>query len=432
MTQVFKFGGASIQDAAAIRRVGELLARFRARPLIVVVSAMGKTTNALETLLAAARAGETEEYRDRLETLRQEHLTTVEALFGDRAGPVTERVEALITELDQLHRRHASRERPFHYDQTVCYGELLSTTIISAWLDEAGMATEWLDARDLVVTDDCHQAANVDWQATVERVRGLATDDDKIRVTQGFIGGTTEGVSTTLGREGSDFSAAILAHCLDAEEVTIWKDVPGLFNADPRRFDNAVQLERISYDEAIELAWHGAKVIHPKTLGPLQQKSIPLTVRSFEDLEAPPSTIGRDTRFDTQTPSLVLLEEQTLLEIRSRDFAFMDEPRQHDILGRLVEAGLHASLIDAGAMRLSLCLDDGHPDRLEPLVSSLCADYAVVRHEDLTLLTVRHADDALLAALSAGRDSLAERRNADTAQRLFPSTQCQGTWHIPL
>ena len=289
MTQVFKFGGASIQDAAAIRRLGELLARFRARPLVVVVSAMGKTTNALEALLEAAREGEGDDYRDRLETLRREHLAAVESLFGTRTGPVTERVEALITELDRRHRRHAGRERPFHYDQTVCFGELLSTTIVSAWLEEAGMATQWLDARELVVTDDCHQAANIDWQATAERVRSLDRDDGRIRVTQGFIGGTAEGASTTLGREGSDFSAAILAHCLDAEEVTIWKDVPGLFNADPRRFDNAVQLERISYGEAIELAWHGAKVIHPKTLGPLQQKAIPLTVRSFQDLEAPPA-----------------------------------------------------------------------------------------------------------------------------------------------
>jgi aspartate kinase len=430
VTQVFKFGGASIQDAAAMRRLGELLARFRAHPLVVVVSAMGKTTDAMEALLAAAREGETDDYRERLERLRRDHLATVETLFGSRAGPVAERIEALITELDRCHREHAHRERPFHYDQTVGFGELLSTTIVSAWLDEAGMQTEWRDARELVITDDRHQAANVDWAATAERLRGLDTGDGRIRITQGFIGGTAEGVSTTLGREGSDFSAAILAHCLDAEAVTIWKDVPGLFNADPRRFDNAVRLEKISYAEAIELAWYGAKVIHPKTLGPLQQKAIPLTVRSFQDLEAPPSTIGRDTRFDTRTPSLVLREEQTLLEIRPRDFAFMDEARQHDILGRLVEAGLHAGLVDAGAMRLSLCLD-GHPERLEPLVASLCADYAVARRDDLTLLTVRHAEDAMLAALEAGRDRLAERRNADTAQWVFPSEACPTRWRIP-
>lgn len=268
MTQVFKFGGASIRDAAAIRRLGELLARFPERPLIVVVSAMGKTTNALEALLAAARGSDDADYRERLAALRRDHLATVKALFGERADPVAGRIEALIDELDRRHRAHAHRERPFHYDQTVGIGELLSTTLVAAWLDEIGLASEWRDARDLIVTDDRYQAANVDWTATAERVRDLDSDDGRIRVTQGFTGATAEGASTTLGREGSDYSAAILAHCLGAEGVTIWKDVPGLFNADPRRVDNAVRLERISYDEAIELAWHGAKVIHPKTLAP--------------------------------------------------------------------------------------------------------------------------------------------------------------------
>jgi aspartate kinase len=430
MTQIFKFGGASIRDADAIRHLGDLLARFPERPLIVVVSAMGKTTNALEALLAAARGDDPTAYRERLEGLRRGHLATVEALFGASADPVARRVEALIADLDERHRAHARRERAFHYDQTVCFGELLSTTIVSAWLDEVGLATEWRDARELVVTDGDHQAANVDWSATAERVRGLDADDGRIRVTQGFIGGTAEGASTTLGREGSDYTAAILAHCLAAEGVTIWKDVPGLFNADPRRFDNAVQLSRISYGEAIELAWHGAKVIHPKTLAPLRQQGVPLTVRSFLDLEAPGSTIAGDARHDGEVPAFMLREEQTLLEVRPRDFAFMDEARQHDILGRLVAAGLHAGLVDTGAMRLSLCLD-GHPERLEPLVASLEADYAVTRRDGLTLLTVRHADDGLLRALGEGCECLAERRNADTAQRLFPADQCPATWHIP-
>ncbi|TLF53712.1 aspartate kinase [Halomonas urmiana] len=430
MTQVFKFGGASIRDAAAIRHLGDLLARFPARPLIVVVSAMGKTTDALEALLAAARGDDPADYRERLETLRREHLATVEALFGASAGPVAQRVEALITELDRRHRRHARRERPFHYDQTVCFGELLSTTIVAAWLEDTGLASEWRDARELIVTDGTHQAANVNWSATAERVRGLDLDDGRLRVTQGFIGATPEGDATTLGREGSDYSAAILAHCLAAEAVTIWKDVPGLFNADPRRVDNAVQLETISYGEAIALAWHGAKVIHPKTLAPLQQRAIPLKVRSFQDLAASGSTIGDDARRDGEVPALMLCEAQTLLEVRPRDFAFMDEARQHDILGRLVAAGLHAGLIDAGATRLSLCLDS-HPERLEPLVASLSSNYAVTRRDDLTLLTVRHGDDALLRALGEGRDCLAERRNADTAQRLFPASQCPATWHVP-
>lgn len=430
MTQVFKFGGASIRDAAAIRHLGELLAQFPGRPLIVVVSAMGKTTNALEALLAAARGSDDADYRERLAALRHDHLATAETLFGEKAEPVARRIEALIDELDRRHRDHAQRERPFHYDQTVGFGELLSTTIVAAWLDEIGLASEWRDARELIVTDEEYQAANVDWTATAERVRGLDLDDGRIRVTQGFIGATPEGDTTTLGREGSDYSAAILGHCLAVEGVTVWKDVPGLFNADPHRVDNAVRLARLSYDEALALAWHGAKVIHPKTLAPLHQRAIPLTVRSFLDLAASGSTIGEDASHDGEVPALMLRESQTLLEIRPRDFAFMDEARQHDILGRLVAAGLHAGLIDAGATRLSLALD-GHPERLEPLVASLEDDYALTRWDDLTLVTVRHGDDALLHALGEGRDVLAERRNADTAQRLFPGVQCPATWRLP-
>ncbi|XKE44165.1 aspartate kinase [Halomonas organivorans] len=430
MTQVFKFGGASIRGADAIRHLGRLLADFPERPLAVVISAMGQTTDALEALLAAARAGEASDYQERLATLRRDHLAIVAALFGSRADPVSRRVEALFDELDTLHRTHADGERPFHYDQTVCFGELLSTTIVSAWLEASGIATRWQDARELVITDACHQAANVDWAATTERLQRLKKDDGRLLVTQGFIASTPEGVTTTLGREGSDYSAAILAHCLEAERLTLWKDVPGLFNADPRRFDNAIQLDHLSYAEAVELAWHGAKVIHPKALAPLQRKAIPLTLRSFEAPWAPGTTIDADTRHDGEVPVLILREGQTLLELRPRDFAFMDEARQHDILGSLVEAGLHAGMIDSGAMRLSLCLD-GHPDDLEPLVAAFRADYRVTRRDDLALLTVRHGDVALLEALSEGRECLAERGNADTAQRLFPGDRCLGSWHIP-
>jgi aspartate kinase len=238
------------------------------------------------------------------------------------------------------------------------------------------------------------------------------------------------GLSTSLGREGSDFSAAILAYCLDAEDATFWKDVPGLFNADPRRFDNAVPLAHLSYAETIELAWHGAKVIHPKTLAPLQRKSIPLVVRSFETPDAAGSLIDDDTRNDGEHPACILSEGQTLLEVHPRDLAFMDEARQHHILGRLVEAGLHAELIDGSATRLLLCLDS-HPARLEQLVQSLCVDYDVARQDDLTLLTVRHPSASLLAGLSEGREILAERRNATTAQYLFHTRECPEAWHIP-
>ncbi|NIC07764.1 aspartate kinase, partial [Halomonas sp. DX6] len=340
------------------------------------------------------------------------------------------RVDALFGELDAQHRKHRRDAYAKHYDQTVCYGELISTTIVAAWLNHSGIATDWHDARELVRTDACHQAANLDWAATAETVRERLADSERVILTQGFIGGTAEGTSTTLGREGSDFSAAIFAHCLDAQQVVIWKDVPGLFNADPRRFDNAVQLERISYGEATELAWHGAKVIHPKTLGPLQEKSIPLMVRSFETPDAAPSVIDAERRYDADVASCILRENQVWLEVRPRDFSFMDEPRQHDILGHLVEAGLHANLVDSGAMRLAFCLDD-KPERLAPMIESLERDFSVRREDALTLLTVRHPRQGMMDALVADRETLVERRNDTTAQRLFHSRDCPETWHIP-
>lgn len=433
MTTVFKFGGASIKDADAIRHLTPLLEQHRDRPLVVVVSAMGKTTNKLEALLAAARGeGGTQgdEYRRCFEALQTEHREAIEALFGDAADSPRECVDALFDELDAQHRRHRDSDHAKHYDQTVCYGELISTTIVAAWLNHNDIATDWHDARELVRTDACHQAANLDWSTTAETVRQRLAGSDQVILTQGFIGGTAEGEATTLGREGSDFSAAIFAHCLDAREVVIWKDVTGLFNADPRRFDNAVQLERISYAEATELAWHGAKVIHPKTLGPLQEKSIPLTVRSFETPDAEPTVIDAERRFDSDVASCILREAQVWVEVRPRDFSFMDEPRQHDILGRLVKAGLHANLVDSGAMRFAFCLDD-KPERLESLIESLRGDYEVGREDALALLTVRHPRPGMLDTLSEGREALAERRNATTAQRLFRSRECPETWHIP-
>ncbi|MCE8017456.1 aspartate kinase [Halomonas sp. MCCC 1A17488] len=431
MTTVFKFGGASIKDADAIRHLTPLIEKHTDRPLVVVVSAMGKTTNKLEALLAAARSeGKEEAYRECFEALQADHHEAMEVLFGDSRDSPAERVDALFDELDALHRKHRASPYARHYDQTVCYGELISTTIVAAWLNHCGIATDWHDARELVRTDACHQAANLDWAATADAIRGRLRGSERVILTQGFIGGTEQGEATTLGREGSDFSAAIFAHCLDAREVVIWKDVTGLFNADPRRFDNAIQLERLSYAEATELAWHGAKVIHPKTLGPLQEKSIPLTVRSFETPDAAPSVIDAERRFDAEAPCCILREEQVWVEVLPRDFAFMDEPRQHDILGRLVEAGLHANLVDSSAMRFALCLDD-KPERLEQLIDSLEADYEINREDGLTLLTVRHPRPGMMDILSEGREALAERRNATTAQRLFRSSDCPETWHIP-
>ncbi|MBE0489362.1 MAG: aspartate kinase [Halomonas sp.] len=429
MIRIYKFGGASIQDADAIRRLGTLLAEGVARPRAMVVSAMGKTTNALEALLQATREPDEASYRRRLAEIRDGHLAVAEALFGPDSQ-VAAQLSRLVDELDAAHAAHREAPYPFHYDQTVGMGELLSTTLVAAWLNEIGVATHWCDARALIITDDRHQAANIDWAATRERIAGLATRADEILLTQGFIGATAGGAMTTLGREGSDFSAAILAEALDADELTIWKDVPGLFNADPRRFANARQIARLSYGEALEQTWQGAKVIHPRTLAPLQRRGIPLTVRSFLEPEAPPSTIGPEPGEGDRQPAFMLRDDQVLLDISIRDGSFVDEALMAEVLARLAEAGLHANLLDVEALRLRLVVDH-RPEGLTPVLEALEGSFSVARQDGLVLLTVRHPDDVLLVSLDAGRTRLVERCNATTAQRLYLAAECPDTWQIP-
>lgn len=429
MLRVYKFGGTSIRDADAIRRLGELLAAKAPRPQAMVVSAMGKTTNALEALLGAARDDDEAGYRQRLTAIRDDHLAVAEALFGP-GSRVADELSHLLDELDAAHRAHRQAPRAFHYDQTVGVGELLSSTLVAAWLNEAGVPTRWCDARALIITDDRYQAAEIDWAVTQERIAGLAPADGEVLLTQGFIGATADGAMTTLGREGSDFSAAILAECLGAGELTIWKDVPGLFNADPRRFVNARQIPRLSYAEALEQTWHGAKVIHPRTLAPLQRRDIPLTVRSFLDPEAPPSTLGPEAGEGDRQPAFMLRDDQVLLDVSPRDGGFLDDARMAEILARLADTGLHANLVDSEALRLRLVVDH-RPEALASLLEALTRHFAVARQDDGVLLTVRHPSDGLLTRLDAGRTRWVERRNATTAQRLYPGAECPDTWQIP-
>ncbi|SDO43985.1 aspartate kinase [Halomonas shengliensis] len=429
MPEVYKFGGASIRDADAIRHLGELLTRQVPPPRALVVSAMGKTTNALEALLDAARGDDSGGYRERLAALRDDHLGVAAALFGTDA-PVAADLERLLAALDAAHRRHRDAPYPVHYDHTVGFGELLSTTLVAAWLDEIGLATRWCDARELIVTDDRHQAAGIVWDETCARLTALATRDQRLLITQGFIGATAAGAMTTLGREGSDFSAAILAHCLDAEGLTIWKDVPGVFNADPRRVDNARQLERLSYAEAVEQSWHGAKVIHPRTLAPLQRKAIPLTVRSFLEPEATPSRIGPEPGDGDRVPACILRDDQRLLDIRPADFRFMDEGCLGEVLGHLARHGLHANFLECEAMRLRLAID-ARPRACRELLDDLGEAYRVEETCGLTLLTLRHPDAALRQALVGDLPVVTEKATASTAQWLLPSDACPERWRLP-
>jgi len=429
MPEIYKFGGASIKDAAAIRRLGELLSRHDLHPRALVVSAMGKTTNALEALLDAARGDQQSVYQERLAAIRDDHLGVAQALFGADSATAAN-LERLLEALDIAHRTHREAPFAFHYDQTVGFGELLSTTLVAAWLNEIGLPTRWCDARELIVTDDRHQAAAIDWSKTCDRLRSLAAREEALLLTQGFIGATPNGAMTTLGREGSDFSAAILAHCLDAEGLTIWKDVTGVFNADPRRFDNARQLERLSYAEAVEQSWHGAKVIHPRTLAPLQRKAIPLTVRSFLEPGATPSRIGPEPGDGDRQPACILRDDQRLLDISPADFRFMDEACLGEVLGLLARHGLHANYLACEAMRLRLAINDD-ATKCAALLADLRGDYRVECREGLTLLTVRHPGDGLLQELSGDMPVVAEQCSATTAQRLFPSDACPTAWHLP-
>lgn len=413
--KVFKFGGASVKDAEGVRNVAKVLSHFPGDDLLIVVSAMGKTTNALEEVVWGHVEGR--DLGERVEALRRSHAAVLAEVAPGDAASAAELVlhfNALSTLLSAA----PSGNKDRHYDQIVSQGEIWSTLIVSAHLRYAGIANTWTDARSIVRTDDLFRAARVDWEAcernAVERLKPLLAGRPARIVTQGFIGSTKEGLSTTLGREGSDFSAAIFAYLLDAESVTIWKDVPGMFNADPRRFPDTTLLSHISYREAIELSYFGASVIHPRTLQPLQKKHIPLYVRSFIDLAAPGSTIDDRSDNDSLIPSFISKPGQVLLSITPRDLSFVVEENLSEIFGLFSKHGVRVNMMQNSAVAFTVCLDNDN--RVKPLVLELRSHYEVKWNEDLELLTVRHPDEATLGKLTAGREVLLEQRSRTTAR----------------
>lgn len=412
--KVFKFGGASVKDAAGVRNVAKVLSHFAADDLLIVVSAMGKTTNALEEVLKAWMAGnDAIELLDELEEIHRSVLAEVAP--GDTAADMA--LADLFQGLRAMLEDPPTGERDMHYDQVVSLGEIWSTMVVSAHLRSVGLANTWLDARTVVRTDERYRAANVDWAVCQEAVAGLLgklpSAPARI-ITQGFIGRTKHGTTTTLGREGSDFSAAIFAYLLDAESVTIWKDVPGMFNADPKRFPGTKLLAHISYKEAIELSYFGASVIHPRTLQPLQRKGIPLYVRSFIDLDAPGSTIDAVSDNDSLIPSFILKPDQVLLSITPRDLSFVVEENLSDIFALFARHGVRINLTQNSAVAFTVCVDND--DRVKPLVLELRHHFEVLWNEGAELLTVRHPDEATLARLTKGREVLVEQRSRATAR----------------
>ena len=414
--QVFKFGGASVNSADAVRNMASIVSRYRKEPLIVVVSAMGKTTNRLERLVPGVTPDKT--LRDTLfAELVDYHQQMACALFAD--GGQEELQARLQTLFDELHRRIElpATNYNFDYDQTVCFGELLSTTIISHYLNHIGLTNRWVDIRTVVRTDSNYREGHVDWAATQQTALRELADTDTLVVTQGFIAGTAEGHTTTLGREGSDYSASILSYCLNVESMTIWKDVPGFLNADPKFFADTVKIEQIPYNEAIELAYYGASVIHPKTVKPIQNKGIPLFIKSFLAPDDPGSTIGAYRTIRPLTPLYIFRNDQLLLSILPKDFSFIAEDNLQTIFAALAETGVRVNMMQNSALSFSLCID-ANAILLHRLQELLRPSFRLRYNEHLQLITIRYYSQDIIDHIVAGRPILLQQRSRTTTQLL--------------
>lgn len=415
--RVFKFGGASVKDAAAVKNVAAILADYPEQDLVVILSAMGKTTNAMELLTRLYFRGEPG-LSDQFQSIKAFHQQIVESLFPGQALPefFTQLFDTLWRNLQIPPGAHYD----FEYDRLVPFGELLSTHIVSDYLNQKGLLNRWHDARSMVITDSHFREAHVDWEQTREKIQTalqpqFATGKHRIALSQGFIGGTIAGQSTTLGREGSDYSAAIFAWVFNADEVIIWKDVPGLLNADPKYFPNTRLLEQISYQEAIELAYYGATIIHPKTIKPLQNKRIPLRIRSFVEPAAPGSLIQANASHDPAIPSYIFKQNQVLLSLYPRDFSFIAELHLHEIYGHFAEHRIKVNLIQNSAISFSVCMDK-HTEKLNKLMAILQKEYKLRYNDHVELITIRHYDQATIDRVVNQREVLVEQRSRVTAQ----------------
>ena len=411
---VFKFGGASVKDAQGVRNVATVLNQTQETNLVIVISAMGKTTNALEGVVACY-FNEPTKLKQAIEAIKAYHWSICQELFTDTNQLVFSHLQELITALSSFLQTNKSTNKAYVYDQVVGYGELLSTTIVSTYLTQKGIQNTWIDIRTCIVTDSSFRDACVNWQKTKQHiVKNIAPKG--ITITQGFLAAeASNNFTTTLGREGSDYTAAILAYCLDAAGVTIWKDVPGVLNADPRYFNTTRLLKHISYREAIELAFYGASVIHPKTLQPLQKKEIPLFVKSFYDPLSPGTCVGKGVTLDPKTACFILKKEQILLSLSSLDFSFMVEKNISDVFTLLDTYKMKVSLIQNSAISFSVVIDDAYHN-LDSLLSSLRAAFRVSWNEDVTLYTIRHASSKDVKSLIQNKKVLLKQESRETIQ----------------
>jgi aspartate kinase len=418
--KVFKFGGASINSATRFGESAEIIGKNSSDKLVVIISAMGKTTNALEEVVHAFTSGDVKNALSTFEGLKQKHLSLCDELLQKENRHAKEKLGEVFTEIEWLLHDHAVRHFDYYYDQIVCAGELMSTIIMHALLIEKGYSASWLDVRDALRTDNQFRNAGVDWDyCTIAISEAVAQSHEQhsILITQGFIGATSENESTTLGREGSDYTAAIFANILDAESLTIWKDVDSIMNADPKVFTDAVSIPRLSFNEVIEMAYYGAQVIHPKTIKPLQNKGIPLLVKSFIHPELEGSRIDQ-VPVKSLPPIIVKKQDQVLLKFTSRDFSFLEDETIGWLQSKFSLFKVNPNVSQKTAISLLCCFDD-KPERIEALCLEAGAIYDVELERNLTLLTVRHYDPSKLAELVGSGTSILEQKTPETIQVLM-------------
>jgi aspartate kinase len=413
--KVFKFGGASVKDADGIKNVAHILQRYKNEPLAIVISAMGKTTNALEEVINA-HAKKTGDAFEIYTKVKEAHYTIMRDLF-DADDAVFTTVSDVFVEAEWVLEEEPHEDYDYMYDQIVSVGELVSTTIVAAYLNKAGLPTTWFDARDIIACDNTFREGRIEWEKTSSQTNAVITpllEKTQFVITQGFIGSTSENFTITLGREGSDYSAAIISFCMDAESMTIWKDVAGVLTADPRYFDNVTKLDRISYKEAIEMTYYGATVIHPKTIKPLQNKNIPLYVKSFIDLKGEGTIITNDV--DDNYPPIVMVERnQALLYISSKDYSFIAEHHLSNLFALFDKHRIWVNMMRNTAISFMVCVPN-QPERLKGFFKEVEKDFTVVKEDNVELSTIRHYQGGVIEEMKKGKIILLEERIRKTYQ----------------
>ena len=411
--RVFKFGGASIKDSAGVRNLQKIISLFEGEALIIVISAMGKTTNLMEQLLDAWYNDPSQAIKH-YDQLVHYHYSIIHELENN-SSEISKFVDPIFQKLSLILQEDPSEEYDYEYDRIIPFGEYLSTTIVSAFLNAHGTPNQLLDAAKMIRTDNRFREGQVEWETTEHLIKeAFLKFPETIKITQGFIGGTIEKSTTTLGREGSDYTAAIIAYSINATDVTIWKDVPGLLNADPKRFPDAIKLDEIPYEEAIELSYYGATIIHPKTLKPLQNKQIPLFVKSFEaPLEE--GSIIADVNPSSYIPSYIIKNNQVLISIYPKDFSFIAVNNLSEIFNVLSEHHVKINLMQNSALSFSICIDH-NPTITQHLIDEFSKQYKIKYNEHVDLITIRHYNDAVIEKVIGSKKIFVEQKNRTTLQ----------------